>query len=419
MNTSSIGPCAKQITSQITNISSAVIENEFDGPGIFAGELGKALFLYSTYLSGVNSSDAILEHVFAAINSSVSKLENSAPFDSLSLANGLPGLVIVLNELKKDGLLDTEANSILEEVETYLVERITTDSASIYKHGGFDYFYGLTGIGVAFDSFSTSPNAGKIVDAVCKSLSENSEAGEVGITWRDNFSFGVQPFNLGTAHGVLAIMALLSKAVTKYNLIQYRPILVDSVNWYLAQENKSSSYSRFSCSIGINGEDKNTMNRLAWCYGDLPAAIVLLHCYNATGKTSYLSKSKAIIDSTVERRDILFEVDNSDGKIFDGGLCHGLSAIAMSYRVVSDYFNDKSYLNCYEFWLDKLINRTITNDSKTHCFKIKRVPDGNHTYTESFSLLEGACGVGLFLNSLLSPRCAQILSALFLLDIRK
>ena len=407
-----------RISNTVAKLHGFSEEGDFNSPGLLAGELGKALFLTTSHLSGVSADEHSSETLFASLDKCITGFESGDSATLYTLSDGLPGLAIVLNVLREHQFIDDDPEGTLYEIERHLSEQVRENSALLYQQFGFDYFYGLTGIGNAFASFSASPLAKTTITTICRTLVERCETTTAGITWTDSKLFGRQPYNLGIAHGVLSILVLFSKAVTKYSLTEFEQPLIKATDWYLAQENAPNILSRFSCSIGPNQEDKHTMNRLAWCYGDLPSAIALLQVYEATGILPYLHKAIAIIDNTLIRNDINLEVDNVERKIYDSGLCHGLSSLVLCYRSVADYFGDERYHRMYRYWLQLLLEHISISPDEVACFKITRDPQQNK-FSKSYSFLEGACGVGVLLNAIIDDPSMKILSQIYMTDISK
>jgi lantibiotic biosynthesis protein len=412
---------ADQLTQRVTNIVAKLHKfsatTQFESAGLLSGELGNALFITTSQLSSAGSED-LSDKLFSSLDKSLTGFESDNAGALYSLSDGLPGLAIVLNVLRAHQFLDDNSEATLAEIEQHLSKVVEDDSFALYQKSGFDYFYGLTGIGIAFASFSESPLAEKTINTICRTILAHCESNSSGITWRDSKLFGRQPYNLGIAHGVVSILVLFSKAVSQYKLTEFEQPLIEATNWYLRQENHPNILSRFSCSIGADGEDQHTMNRLAWCYGDLPSAIALIHVYEATGISRYLHKAKEIIGGTLVRTDVNLEIDNVDGRVYDSGLCHGLASLVLCYRSIADYFGEEEYYDIYRFWLQFIMEQVSISSDKVACFKITREPQGNK-FQESYSFLEGACGVGLLLNAAVDNSSLEILSRIFMTDISK
>ena len=100
-------------------------------------------------------------------------------------------------------------------------------------------------------------------------------------------------YNLGLAHGVPGVIALLGAAcATGVAAGTARPLLDGAVAWLLAQRLPDGFVSQFSywAGPGIKAEP----SRLAWCYGDLGLAAALLYAARCVGETGWEREALAI-----------------------------------------------------------------------------------------------------------------------------
>jgi hypothetical protein len=111
-------------------------------------------------------------------------------------------------------------------------------------------------------------------------LARTAERRPDGITWwnspdwlipqtRDKYPRGY--YNLGLAHGVPGVIALLASACAAgVETDRARPLLDGAVCWLLAQDLPAGFPA------WVVGDETAAPARLAWCYGDLGAAVSLL-----------------------------------------------------------------------------------------------------------------------------------------------
>lgn len=408
-----------QIREDAKSIKRAVINSEFSGCGLLTGELGKAFYCACHYNVDGNEDDSLFTRANESLSFSIDGLRAAPPESVASLADGFTGLAIVLSCLSRLNFLDRSFADMIIDIEENIEELISKDDKTERKNIEYDYFYGVSGIANYFLVFSEYKNKRKIVKRICDSLIAQAIVESRGIKWRDHHTFSPQPYNLGMAHGILSIICVLSKAIYRLGLSEYKPYLVKAINWYLAQENELTCISRFSFSVDDHGTGKNEKNWIAWCYGDLSASIALLHAYKATNDPLYISKAKAIIDATLLRKNRVFEISNYNEVIFDAGLCHGLAGISASYLSVFRFLNDERYREASYYWINHLLNRTAeTNfDGSAGCYKIGRIMNKGYTFEPSVSLLEGAAGVGLLYCSLIDVESFREWDAIFHFDL--
>lgn len=409
-----------KIKYELEIISKAVVEGGFfSSIGLLNGESGRALFFLLLHYQ--NSKEMKwLEKFQASIQFCIDKINAGKINAPLSLAEGIPGVCIALQTARRFNLLDSDAVDTLYHLENIIVKEVLTTSNKIYSLLGYDYFYGLSGIGNYLIKFSSVKNKNIAISLIEKLIVENSIKSSIGITWRDSFHFGTHSYNLGVAHGVLSNIIFLAQSGSRFRRdgdvnISY---IRSAVSWLLSKENDSQCLFRFPCTVGDNDEGHNSHNRLAWCYGELTIAVTLIHAYKATGENEYLKTAFRIALSTVDKKDLRF-VSSSETGIFEGGLCHGIAGIAYLYQVVSRWFKKKELNDCYSFWRDSLYQRCLHKnfDSSAGFYKVTHVPERPPLIEPRIALLDGTIGGGLFLLSMINPDTEEVWSPIFLTDI--
>lgn len=88
-------------------------DKQFQSPGLLSGELGKAMFLTSSCLSGNCADEEIPSLLYTSLNNSINGIESLNDGLTYSLSDGLPGLLILLNTLQEHQLLDDESLNML------------------------------------------------------------------------------------------------------------------------------------------------------------------------------------------------------------------------------------------------------------------------------------------------------------------
>lgn len=376
-------------------IRQSILNSPHDSnPGLFNGELGKSMFCLTDfkYTADRNSFDYAVSSINASINL-FNAFESKALL--LSLTEGLPGLRYALNAFKAFDALDSD--DLESEIDLLILNEISNKS-EVFNLIGYDLLYGITGIANVYLTIPASKVRDRIIETICQILSENLILNRGEHILKDKFGFGVHPFNLGMAHGLLAIVSLLSKVVKlSGDFRKYKEMLQGVVRWYLANENSNELNSRFPCTVNETGFSENRTNRLAWCYGDLSSAIAMLQAGLALNEPILIKKSLAICESTLDRREVEMEVDTDGSLIYDCGLCHGLAGITHTYFYLSNFFKTKELNQAYEFWHQQLLYRCVNTQNHQYagCFKIERLPDQPSKSYPKLSLLEGASGVGL------------------------
>jgi len=389
-----------------------------EGVGLLTGESGKGLYALCEVLANTECKEAFVEYLENVINYCLRRLSEDEIAAPLSLAEGLPGTCILLNLLKKEGLLDKATTASLYELENLLLKSVNEDK-NIYSQLGYDYFYGLTGLGTYFLTYSSHSKRKSIIKKICSQLIRAAISDSNGLRWKDDFHFGTQTYNLGIAHGILSVIVFFSKVI-QHSLGDKDLVLIlhRTVQWFLKQENDNNHLFRFSCTVGKNGEGRNSNNRLAWCYGELTIVICLIHAYKATKEEAYFQKALSIALTTVEKRGDEFVTRTKNG-LYEGGLCHGIAGISYAYFVISRYFNNQVFFDCHQYWEGLLNERSPHSfvNNAAGFYKITLVPESEPEIQPKLSLIDGAAGGGLYILTVAHPEIESIWAPIFSMDI--
>jgi lantibiotic modifying enzyme len=189
-------------------------------------------------------------------------------------------------------------------------------------------------------------------------------------------------YNLGLAHGVPGIIAILVPALENPFLHdRVADLLRQSCDWLLEQQLKDCTRSFYSTKAGIE-----VPSRLGWCYGDLTIALTLARVGNALQLGRYVDKAKEITLHACKR-------DAVAGSIRDAGLCHGASGLALIFGMLADELALEECRNASNRWHDYTVSAYRQGGIKA--FYSFRGDTGS--YTENAGFLEGYAGIGLCL----------------------
>jgi len=167
----------------------------------------------------------------------------------------------------------------------------------------FDLIRGLAGFGVYALERLPRPSAIACLTKIVDRLAETAEHGPQGTTWhtapellpdwqRKIFPGGY--YNLGVAHGVPAVVAMLGATAAAAGRVgaagdpaaaalagRARSLAEGALRWLLAQQLPPGEASRFGSTF--SPETPPQRSRLAWCYGDPGIAAALLVTARARG----------------------------------------------------------------------------------------------------------------------------------------
>lgn len=380
-----INEISEELISNRVNIS-----NELD-IGLFSGNTGIALFLFhlhdfSKKQKHKDSASFYLEKSFEQINAG-----QRLP----TFCNGIAGVAWTVNYLVKHSFIEEENLEVLDDIDDYLYSSMINYA----QLNNFDFLHGATGIALYF-TFRIDQNSKAIdylkeyVDALREYSIFDPDTDTVKIisTIQDQNKENKEVYNLGMAHGISSIIAVLAKILeSDQTNLNAKYLLEGFSNYIMMNENinKFENGSMFSTTIELNPEQSKTKpfgSRLGWCYGDMGNGFALYHAHKATGKKKYYEKSFEIFMNTVKRKNLDIQ------RIMDAGMCHGSSGIIDIFKTVHEYFCVEELIEAEDYWAKVTLDFYVkAKGLKGFC---KYTTDGPKY---SYSFLEGTSGIGLAL----------------------
>lgn len=296
-----------------------------------------------------------------------------------SLYEGFTGVAWAIAHLEQQ-TDSADENDPLIDVDDLLLRHIEHTP----YNGDYDLIFGLVGFGLYALERLPRPGAVGLLTCVIERLAERAIHTSEGVTWltpphllppyqRELFPNG--HYNLGMAHGVPGVIALLGLACQAGVAERLaRPLLNGAVSWLLAQALPPESSSAFS--PWIAPDSLPTPARTAWCYGDPGVAAALLLAARCTGETAWEESALTIARRTARRA-------LSETGITDASLCHGAAGLGHLFHRLFRTTDDPLLGEAARFWFGQAL---------TH-----------HSIPEQDGFLTGAAGIGLALLAAVSP----------------
>lgn len=267
----------------------------------------------------------------------------------------------------------------------------------------YDLVGGLVGVGTFALSRRNSDAARRLFRAVVTALSDAMIVEGGLCTWntppsrifnpavRQRFPSGYR--NLGLAHGVPGVVAMLAKGIEVEwgNDSDYRTL--EGCVAFL--ENcailSSSRLSRFSYYAGDQAD-----SRLAWCYGDLGVGAALLIAARAVQDNGWHSLASELLALCAKRT-------VADSGVKDAGLCHGAAGNLHLFNVLYQATGYDWLRDAAVYWLHETLSMRNPNGGIGGYQAFDPLPDrpGEGTWRDSCALLTGAGGIGLALAATL------------------
>ncbi len=282
-----------------------------------------ALALVHMALERVFPGAGHVEHAERAVGHALAQLARAPA--RLALYSGVAGIGWVVNHLVDTG---ADGDDDLGAPFDRAIERVL---ARPRWGRSFDLTGGLVGLGVYALARLPRPRAKRLLAQVTEHLAARAEPRDPGVAWRSDPRWvpaGLRErphltWNLGVAHGVPGVIALLGHIVAAELDARVtrtaRALACDAVAWLLAQELPGGSPGCFA--VGIGRGVAREPARLAWCYGDPGIAGALLAAGRAAGEPAWEEAALRIALRAAAR-------PAHGSGVRDAGLCHGAAGLA-------------------------------------------------------------------------------------------
>lgn len=261
----------------------------------------------------------------------------------------------------------------------------------------YDLINGLVGFGVYMLQRLPRKIAIVNLERIVAHLSELAERSDQGITWHtspEQLPLGSREqywqgwYNLGVAHGVPGVIALLGEIVAE-NIAQpeARELLDGSVRWMLAQKLPEGTGSWFDIYLGVGHEP--CASRLAWCYGDPGVSVALLRAAQCIGEPEWERAAIEIAKAALKR-------PLSRSGVSDASLCHGSAGLGHIFNRLYQSTREKPFRQAARFWFDH--TRQIRRPGEGVGGFLYHSVDGEDVQEVAEpGILQGAAGIGLAL----------------------
>lgn len=376
----------KEANLRLNEILELVIDADIDAPGLGTGNAGLLVLLADAYCNSGN------QELIRPLRRVVRKIICSVAVASLGpdLYSGLSGIAwavrFAADRCGYDLLrLDEGACS---EIDSVLLSALSIDAGK--RHYKYELLYGLVGIGVY--ALSLLPNSCGVdlyqkVVARLHSIAVTTPSGKTWLTLPEDLPGGPVArakypsgnYNLGIAHGIPGVVALLGIAAHKrLASAADLDLLSEAVRW-LTEESCRDQASRYGY---VSGDFR--VSRTAWCYGDLSVSVALTYAALGLKDRNLLQRAYSLALATSRRSE-------GDGGVVDACICHGSAGIS--------HLNGRLYLlsGLNEFralqfsWIESALTQT-----REACASLSTSSDTDYGY------LSGLIGIGLALQSFTS-----------------
>ncbi len=380
-------------TAVVRRIATALLPRRADGADLASGGAGHALlfaYLARSGLGDFGPAEQVLERAMDAV---------SAQPMAADLFSGLTGIGWAAEHLQDRDCPD--------DVNDALVELLGAHLATPPWHGPYDLITGLVGFGLFALEAIDRPGRRALLATVIARLYETARPTAHGLTWRTapahvkmERTRAAHPegyYDLGLAHGVPGVIALLGQAITAGVATERAwPLLRGAVTWLLAHRAPAADGSSFPALVE-NADPAGAAPgcRLAWCYGDAGIAIALLGAARAVRHPAWETEAIAIAHAMASR-------DDGSCGVRDAGLCHGAAGLAHIYNRMWQATRDPVLHTAACRWIETTMRLGTGAGVGGYQFWAPRQPDFQFEWTDDPGVLTGSAGVALALLAAVS-----------------
>lgn len=212
-------------------------------------------------------------------------------------------------------------------------------------------------------------------------------------------------FNLGLAHGMPGVIGVLARYIAAGVEVERARRLLDGVIGYMQAVRSSTFGHRYAAWLTDEAPIAEPQCRVAWCYGDLGAAIGLLSAAIVTGRDDWRAEALDLAHGMAAR------AEGASG-VLDAGLCHGAAGIGHLFNRMWQATGDEPLREAADVWFARTIAMRRTDAIAGWP---RAVPTGGQIGWEPApDLLTGAPGIALALHAAISaiePAWDQVLLA--------
>ena len=263
----------------------------------------------------------------------------------------------------------------------------------------YDVVSGLVGIGVYALEALPKPRAKTLLEQIIMRLSEKAEEKEGGVAWKTEpellppWQRELAPkgyYNLGLAHGIPGIWAILAQAAAEGIQTDLATSLLEkSISWFLRQFiEKEESFPSWVVVEGTSDRG----SRYAWCYGEPGIAISLFSSARFLGRSDWEEKALSIM-----RR--VAKAPPERAGVKDAGICHGSAGLAHILNRFFQATEEELFRTAAEHWYKK----TVEFQEPGKGIAGFRFMDEEKVEHSDPGLLTGSAGISLALLSAAFP----------------
>jgi len=354
------------------------------------GEGAAGIAVFFAYLHHTGMRSGARETAFQFLEIATDALANQ-PMEP-ALFSGFTGVGWAARHVNE--LLGNSANDLTEELDLALEKYV---SQGPWKQD-FDLISGLAGFGVYCLEQSGSVAAHRALTLIVERLDEIAEHTGSETTWftppellieaqRKDYPEGY--YNLGVAHGVPGIIALLGRTyhagVAPKKSME---LLERAVTWLLRQRLPADKHSSFPTFLLRNLPPQDS--RLGWCYGDGGVSAALMLAARCAGRESWETEALNVARKAARR-------DPETGYIRDVCFCHGSAGLGHIFNRFYQATGEEVFSDTARYWFERTLQFRDPGTGAAGYSVWTANDQLDIVFMGRMGVIEGIAGVGLAL----------------------
>lgn len=358
-------------------------------PSLANGAVGLALFF--AYLDAARPGSGAAERALDILGQGIDALTQSNI--SPSLYSGFSGIGWVVCHLTREFFEGDD--DLTSEIDTALDELLSLPADNKPP----ELISGLSGYGVYLLERPPHADAVGLLGRILDHLEQTVEVSPAGCTWHTSpewladWQRALRPegcYDLGVAHGVPGVIGFLAAAHSAGISDPRVSQLADgAVRWLLSQRLPDGGDSAFPALLVPGFEPEPT--RMAWCYGDLGIAVVLLSAARSFDRADW--EREALSLARLAARRSVEAVRASDAC-----LCHGTAGLSQLFQRLYHATGDPVMKEAALAWLERTLEIRRPGEGIAGFLTWIGGENGRRGSWEGHSgFLVGVAGIGLVL----------------------
>lgn len=382
----------KKFISEMDEYIISKYDYDYSNISLFGGVTGVIYYCFSS------KNESLKDKGYDLLNNLLANiLDNKV--SRYPYANGICGVLFLLNYLKDLDHLDDDIEDFVRPIEEHIIKVIIERD---YLIDNKDFLYGVLGYLHYFSSKPINKFNEDILRQLIDGLSRHSIREDDKMYVTNNFynkekiTFSsdstkriedVKAVNFGLAHGNLALGLTLLNVLMKYpNIPNVRSMVRELADIYIENYNPDNINTSNTLFPNLKIENQKTIYNsmpLAWCYGDLSIALFLNRVYQEMAIDKYKDLSLVTLNHHITKNSI--GTQNID--LF---YCHGYAGAVAQYESLYELIKDEKLKEEAKKWYKelelKLENQLINTEL-------------NILLSGKLDLLDGVLSIGLLYNS--------------------